>query len=631
MFEYITKIQQFGGFIESLSDMSLQLMGFDIETTGLDCFEDKILLVQTKLGDKTFVFDIQKLGVKHSTYLIQLIKDSNKTLIGHNIKFDIKFIKFHFGELFENVYDTQIAENIITNGIAKDRYPSLSDLVLKYFKVFLDKTVRESFIGSEEITQDKLIYSAEDVNYLEGIYNLQVNKIRDQKQIPVLDLEMKLVPVVAQMELNGIKLDQEKWMELAKFAEQRVKELEVEIKEEMISRMNLSSYSSLRQLLDDYCITYKKTKKEAELLDQIPPEFAHDAIYERINPASNKQVTTFLQKCEYQVESSGREVLNDLYASTEDELILKLLEYRSFDKASGSFGENFLTNVHPLTGRIHSNFNQMGTRSGRFSSSKINLQNIKSDKEDTPLKYRDCFISEEGWKIVGADMSQEEYRVAGAVSEEDSIIEAYKNGSDMHTQTAAIVYKVPVNEVTKDQRKHAKTVNFSVLYGTSAYGMAMKQKISKEEAQSIIDNFYKGYPKLNSFLIEYKKNVLNKLYAVTLLGRKRFFERPKIFADERDYYKWKSSVEREGGNHVIQGTCGDILKECLVRLHYENPFGKKMKIILTVHDEIELEVKEELAEEAQTFLKRIMEEVEQKYLGELPAKADAYISDKWEH
>jgi DNA polymerase-1 len=180
-------------------------------------------------------------------------------------------------------------------------------------------------------------------------------------------------------------------------------------------------------------------------------------------------------------------------------------------------------------------------------------------------------------------------------------------------------------------RRDAKPVNFSILYGTSAYGMAKKQKITQKQAEDIIETFYKGYPTLAKFQPAFQEFAIKNMYSVSLYGRKRFAENRTLFADMKEKDKYFGRLKREFFNHVIQGTAADIVKLILCRLYHENPFGEGMRIILTVHDEIEISVKEELAEQGKAFLKKVMEEEEQKFLGEIPAVAEVEYGKWWVH
>lgn len=627
MFSYINDYHQLGEFQKALS--AADLICLDVETTGLNPFKDDLVLLQVNLNGAIFVFDCTLLENKYITYIIQLIKDSKKTVIGHNIKFDVKFLKQKTGEMLENVYDTYMAEIIIYNGVG-DRYPSLKDLVYKYCSAELDKDERQNFIGNKEVTTQKLIYSALDVKYLYDIFYAQQNLIDERKLRNVINLEMRTLPAVVSMELTGITIDTTKWLELSKLAFENSERLSNEIRDDIFSRIDFSQFANMYEAYKALGMRKIVSKKKVEQMEQVTsPEFFVESLRNEFQTTSPNQLKAGLKLIGLDLNSTMEEFVNELYEKTEDDILRKIIEYRGELKKYTTSGEEFLTSIESSTGRIHSEFNQMGARSGRFSSANPNLQNIIADK-----KYRSCFIAGAGKMIVGGDFSQEEYRLAGAVSGEQAIIDAYKSGIDMHTKTASIVNQIPVEQVTKDIRQHAKTINFSILYGTTEFGMARKQKFSIDEARKIINLFYSGYPTLYAFQDAVKKKILEIGYSSTLLGRKRFFEN-KTFFSGNDAWKQKqkqdSSIQREGFNHIIQGTGGDVIKEALSRLYFENPFGDKFHLLLTVHDEIECEVDEDIKEQAQEFLVYIMTSTLQKYLGEIPAVVESYISNCWEH
>jgi DNA polymerase-1 len=631
MYFLVTDIKGISRFVKDYQQCDT--LSLDLETTGLEPYTNKILLLQIKAGKTTFVFDVRKLKKEDLTYIIQLVKDSNKLVIGHNIKFDVKFLWVATGELLTNVYDTMLAELLINNGIEENegksgRFISLKTVVSKYCGVELDKTAREDFYKNpeQEITEEQLIYSALDVEYLEVVREKQIKKLEEQKQIKVLDLENRLLPVVASMELNGIKLNVERWRELIAKAESEARELEVKIKDSLLNRVDLSDCKCLKDAYDKLSMPYKKTIKNLAVITQpLNPEYFMNTLREEFNIGSTYQLRAALNLLGFNLKSTGEDALNEL--DTDDESVKLILECREKKHLVSSFGENFISLVNPVTGKIHTNFNQLGTVSGRFSSDSINLQNIPGDPE-----YRHCFLADEGYVMICADYSQEEYRLVGAIAKERVIIDAYKNGSDMHKATAAMMNDIPMSEVTKEQRNAAKPVNFSILYGTSAYGMAKKQRIKQSEAEKIIDTFYKGYPTLAKFQKNFTEYAVKNMTAVTLLGRKRFFKDKTIFADMKERDKFYARIGRESFNMLFQGTGGDAIKLALCRIFYEQTFGEdNLKLVLTVHDELEVLVKKEIQEEAEKFVVKVMQEELQPFLGEIPALVEFDTKEYWSH
>jgi DNA polymerase-1 len=631
MYFLVTDLKGISRFVKEYQ--SAECLSLDLETTGLEPYTNRILLLQIKAGKTTFIFDVRKIKNEYFKYLIQLIKDSNKLVLGHNIKFDVKFLWVATGELLTNVYDTMLAELLINNGIEENegksgRFISLKTVVSKYCGVELDKSAREDFYKhpEQEITEEQLIYSALDVEYLEKVREEQIKILSVQKQIKVLDLENRLLPVVASMELNGIKLNVERWRELICIAESEARELEVKIKDSLLNRVDLSDCKCLKDAYDKLSIPYKKTKRNLEVITQpLNPEYFMNTLRGEFNIGSTYQLKAALNLLGFDLKSTGEDALNEL--DTDDESINYIKECRSKKKLVSSFGENFIALINPVTGKIHPQFNQLGAVSGRFSSENPSFQNITGDPE-----YRHCFIADDGWVYVCGDLSQEEYRLTGAISKEPVIIKAYKEGKDMHVSTGSMMNDdIPLEQVTKEQRKDAKPVNFSIIYGTTAYGMSKKQRIPESRAEWIISTFYKGYPVFAKYQKRFQEDVIKRMMSVTLYGRRRFFKEKTLFDDIRQKDKYYARIAREGFNHIIQGTAADVVKLILCRIYYENPFGEDMQILITVHDEIEITVKEELAEEAKAFLKRVMEEELQKFLGEIPAVAEVEYGKFWIH
>jgi DNA polymerase-1 len=293
------------------------------------------------------------------------------------------------------------------------------------------------------------------------------------------------------------------------------------------------------------------------------------------------------------------------------------LNIREVNKQIDSYGTNVVELIHPVTGKIHTEYQTVGTQTGRFSSKNPNMQNVP-----THGGYRECFLPEEDFVFIGVDYSQQEYRLAGAVSHDRRIIEAYKNGSDMHTATAQVLYGR--DEITKDERSRGKTVNFAILYGSTEFGLKNNLNISVDEAKIIIKNFWEGYPQLDKFMQLAGKRILELGFSSTPMGRRRYNLPKPTFMNSYELDRWQSRVLREGKNHIIQGGGADILKLAMVQIDKRNPFGRYLKICLQIHDELVVQAHKSVMKEAGLFVRDIMEEIEQKFLGDIPAKADGW-------
>lgn len=595
-----------------------EVLYLDTETTGVDFLVDNLLLLVIGDKDSQIVFNFADLSDKIKVYILQLIQDSKILVVGHNLNFDVKFLYKATGVMLTNVYDTFLVEVLIDTDPSHSRYPSLELLVQKYCGIQLNKSIRETFIGYDKKTfsQEQLQYACEDIYYLPTIKEALDAELVRQKQTKVADLENRLLPVVAHMEYTGILVDVEKLKQLSDVAQASADEIRLQMLE-IVKKLSLPE---VERMLESLPAEVQRRGKRAE--DKT--EF----LLQEINFLSPKQSKVFLSILGLEVESTGQKVLESITSCPERpaEYIKLLLSYREYKKLVSTYGEGLISEVHPVSKRIHSNFSQLGTRTGRFSSSKPNLQNIPRDS-----RYREPFIAAEGNIIIDADYAQEEYRLAGAICSEPAIIQAYLSGLDMHTQTAANVFGVSVKEVTKEQRNHAKGYNFGILYGASANGLAYALGCEKTEAKKIIDKFYSGYPVLAKFKTAFENKVIERGYSTTVLGRKRFFERKFNFKSDEEAYLYYRTLRKEGFNHLIQGTGADILKQALCNIYYNNPYGDDLKIVGTVHDEILVEVKEGMLEQARDFVIEQMKKAEQTYLGEIPAVVEVEIGNCWKH
>jgi len=601
-------------------------LGFDIETTGLDWITDKITLIQISTREgKAYLLDVIGLKDDEVAYLLHFIKD--KKLIGHNIKFDMKFIKQKYGYMFENVHDTMITEAILFAGIRKPYY-TLYDLVKKYCDVSLDKDVRNEFIGNEIITYDMLVYAAEDVIYLLQVYEKQLERIKNHSLDKILDLECKLIPVVASMEMTGIRLDQDKWMKLVEKATARLITLTSDIMKIILDPIDFTQFESGKECFETYKIAYKSKRKaeREEIENTISPVEMEGLFRKYYNIGSTYQLQAWINReTSLELTSTANKIIVQI--QNEHELFPFLLEWRELQKKTTTYGKDFLKHIHPVTGKIHTTFNQMGTATGRFSSNSPNLQNIPLEKD-----YRACFIADEGTKLLAWDYSQMELRVAGAVTKEPVIIDAFKNDLDLHSQTASMMFEVPYDEVENEQRQIAKTFNFAQQYGSTAHGISFNFNMPIEEAYELERKYKRAMPVLDVVKTALENRVLELGYSKTPLGRRRYFTKNKNFStDPKELERHFKKIKREGFNHIIQGGSADITKLALIALYYNNPFGDAFRLVLTVHDEIEAIVDFALVGEAEKFMKETMEEVEQPFLGEIPAKAEGTSDYCWVH
>ena len=624
-YKLISSINDLSEFLKDLDICSE--IGLDTESSGLDFFKDRLLLVQFCINNHIYVLDVIGLEKDNLTYIIDLVKGSNKTCIGHNIKYDLKVLKANTGILLEEVFDTMVIENVLTAGLGAG-FPSLAELLEKYLGIQVSKKEREEFIGAYAVTQEMLLYAAIDVKHIISLKEVMWNELENNKLTKVAQLENKLVPVVADMEFEGVAIDELLWNKLTSKAKEKSIEYGKELLEEAINGI-ISQLKGKTAFEMCELIGANTGKKDEKLYLKSITEFdyALPELKQRININSNPQILKLLHLNKIPVASTGKHELEKVKGQYK--LTDKLSEYRPYSKKVSSFGEDFVQKINPITGRLHANANQIGTSTGRWSYDNPNLQQIPKETEDEDSRYRHCFIARLGHKILTVDYNQAEFRLLGAVSGEPEIIKAYLAGIDLHTLTATKIYYVPIEEVTTKQRWNAKQVNFAVIYGSSEYGLYYNFGIPIDLGRKHLNTFFESYPYVKYFVEYAGEKIWENLYSVTPYGRKRFFTNKVAFPNWRDALKFKQSTIRKGVNMIIQGGSADILKMSLVDIYYNNPFGDALKILMAVHDEGVFEVREDLVNDIVLFIINIMEKNEQIFLGEIPAKVDFKVGDYW--
>jgi DNA polymerase-1 len=299
-----------------------------------------------------------------------------------------------------------------------------------------------------------------------------------------------------------------------------------------------------------------------------------------------------------------------------------LIDYREWNKKLTSFGENFLKKINATTNKIHAQFNQVGTGTGRLSSDDPNLQNIDAD-----LGYRACFIAEPGYLFLTSDYSQIELRLAAELSQDPIMIKAYLDRDDLHAITASSVFEVPRDQLTEEIRRKGKSFNFAILYGTTARGLAYNFGIKEEEATRRLEIFYNTYSELARFIRGTQSQIITRGYSITPLGRKRFFIIPNKWTNSN--FKLMYRVFREGFNHIIQGGSADMTKIAMCDIYYDNPFGSDLRLKLTEHDEIVTMAKKEIINDAKIFVEEKMLNAAKLVIKTIPVEVKTVIAPYW--
>jgi len=621
-------------FIDNNSELNLEelkgglatavVVSIDTEATSLDTRTADWILLQIKFGSSIYLFDARKLGRETMTQIINLINKSGKKLIAHNAKYDLKIIYHRTGILLKNIHDTMLVESFIYKGLPRSKvFCSLGDLVELYTGESLDKEVRSSFIDFKgDLSAEQLSYAALDVLYLEKIYDNQILLVAENGLNQIYSLEMELIPVVTDMEITGVYVDQDEWKGLVDLAISEQKNSYITIMDIILDTIDYSKYENGFIMATAFRIPVRTKRDTLALESLLDASVLREWLRNNLNINSTFQLRSVLNK-EFGMDltSTNEKILKDIKDS---KIIPHILKYREYEKKITTYGEAWLRHINPLTGRVHSEFLQNGTDSGRFSSTNPNLQNIPAE-----AAYRHPFKATEGKLFVAADYSQMEYRLAGAITKDPAIIRAYVNGKDMHTATASIIFKKDMNVITKEERNFGKTLNFAVLYGTTAYGLSYNLKIEQKKAEHFLDTFFKGYPALTAFKNGVESTIFKLKKSSTVLGRKRYWEDKILFADYKEAERYESRMKREGFNHIIQGTGADICKLAMIKIFKENPFGNSLKLIIQIHDEVVAEVDKDIAEDARIFITKCMIDVFQPFLGEIPAQVDAHVNACW--
>ena len=625
---------------------TITIVGIDTETQGFSPFLKKLLLLQ--LGNRDFQVVIDCTTVDVTLYKEYI--ESDRLFIGWNLKFDVRFL-FYYGIVPKNLYDGFIAEKMRWLGFPSGMHSlSLKSAGENYLGVELDKSVRGEIIWRKELTDDIIIYAANDVKYLEDIMNEQLKILIPRGQKLALEVENKAILPTAYFEFCGVKLDTEKWE--AKMAKDQ------------------ETFNRAKDKLDNYVVEmYNKDNTLKKFIKIIEPDlfgFVTPGPSCNINWKSPKQVIPFLETLGFNLETRDK-VTGGMKKSIDATVIEGqtnvhpiaevYLEFKAAQKVTSTYGQNFLDLINPVTGRIHTNFNQIGTDTHRYSSGGgedkevipgrkvplVNLQNLPADAET-----RACFVAESGNKWISADYSGEESVILANISKDKAMIDLFLHGcGDLHSLVAKMVYPdelkdIPVEQVKKlrpDLRKKAKAPEFTFAYGGDANTLISKDHIPEEEAKLIEANYKKGFPGVAAYQSYQRKIVMQLGYINTCpeVGfrayiydfeeldriqkqfnqefwtkyRKLKIENPSdpIVNDVKYYFKRKSASERQSINYPIQGRGSAIFKIAAVNLFnwvVNNGLFGIVKFCIPAHDEFNIEAPEEIAEQVADKLHECM-------------------------
>ena len=508
--------------------------------------------------------------------------------VGQNIKYDMEVLMRYGVNLSAPMFDTMIAHYLLQPE-QHHGMDYLAEALLDYETIHIDTLIgpRGKSQKSMREVPPALVcdYAAEDADVTLRLHNVLKPRLKDAGMEQLFyEIEMPLVPVLAQMETDGVLLDTDALAETSRTFTERMREIEQDIYREAGHEFNIASPKQVGEVL-----------------------FGEMKIVEKPKKTKTGQYVT------------SEEVLQQL--RTKSPIVGKILQHRGLKKLLGTYVDALPKLINPRTGHIHTSFNQAVTATGRLSSSDPNLQNIPVRGEDGK-EIRRCFIPEPGCLFFSADYSQIELRVMAHLSGDENMTEAFREGHDIHAATAARIYKEPIDSVSRDQRTKAKRANFGIIYGITVFGLAERLEISRDEARQLIDGYFDTFPRVRDYMERAKETAREHGYAETFFHRRRYL--PDITSHNATV---RNFAERNAINAPIQGSAADIIKIAMVRIHRRfAEEGIRSKMILQVHDELNFSV---LPEEKERVERIVLEEMQHAYPLSVPLVADSGWGTNW--
>jgi DNA polymerase-1 len=567
---------------------------FDTETTGLDALHAELVGISFSFEKgKGFYVPFPENQEEAQVLInkfIPFFENSTIEKIGQNLKYDLKILSNYNIRVEGKLFDTMIAHYLI-NPDMRHNMDILSETYLRYSPKSIEdligkkgknqKSMRD--IELEEIKE----YAVEDADVtlqLKEIFTLELDKTGTKKLFE--EIEIPLVKVLADMEKEGIRVDVDFLKSLSKELDNDIKALEKSIYETAGHSFNLASPKQLGEVLFDKL---------------------------KIGGAKQKKTKTG----QY---ATGEEILS--YLAIDYPIVKDILDWRQLIKLQNTYVEALPNQVDKITNRIHTDYMQTVAATGRLSSNNPNLQNIPI-RTERGRQIRKAFVArDENYTLVSADYSQIELRIIAALSGEENMIAAFKNHEDIHKSTASKVFNVPLEEVTREQRSHAKTVNFGIIYGVSAFGLSNQTSLSRSESATLIEAYYQTYPRLKSYINEQIQFAREHGYVQTILGRRRYL---KDINSANAVVR--GAAERNAVNAPIQGSAADIIKIAMINIHKKLTSGNwKSKMLLQVHDELVFDVHISELDKIQPM---IQHEMENAFQLDVPLEIDLGAGRDW--
>lgn len=567
---------------------------FDTETTGIDT-------LHAELVGMSFCYEKGKafyVPFPENQNEAQLLVDKFKPFfeneaiekIGQNIKYDFKILAKYGITIKGKLFDTMIAHYLI-NPDMRHNMDVLSETYLKYAPKSIEDLIGKKGKNQRsmrDVTLEEIKeYAAEDADItlqLKEIFSPILDKAETKKLFD--EIEVPLIPVLAAMEMEGINLD-----------------------------VNFLKSMSIEMQKDIDLFEQKIYETAGEKFNLASPKQLGDILFDKLKIGGAKQKKT--KTGQY---ATGEEVLS--YLANEHQIVKDILEWRQMVKLQSTYIDALPNQVDSKTSRVHTDYMQTVAATGRLSSNNPNLQNIPIRTERGRLIRKAFIARDENYSLLSADYSQIELRIIAALSGEENMIKAFQNNEDIHKSTAAKVFNVPLEEVTKEQRSNAKTVNFGIIYGVSAFGLSSQTSLSRKESAELIDAYYATYPKLKSYMSNQVDFARENGYVQTVLGRRRYLK-----DINSANMMVKSGAERNAVNAPIQGSAADIIKIAMINIHKKlSTENWKSKMLLQVHDELVFDVHHSELEKIQPMIKH---EMENAFTLDVPLEVEMGIGRNW--
>lgn len=572
--------------------LTKEILSLDTETTSTNPIDAELVGLSFSVEEKKAFYvavpDNREEAKKIVNIFKPLYENPEILKIGQNLKYDLEVLHNYGVSLAGPMFDTMIAHYLIQPEL-RHNMDYMAETLLHYRTIHIEELIGERGRNQRNMRDLKPAevyeYAAEDADITLRLYNVLLPKLKEcgAEQL-FYEIEMPLMPVLAEMELNGIRIDTDSLAETSSILTSRMRQLETQIYEAAGEEFNISSPKQVGEIL-----------------------FGKMKIVDKPKKTKTGQYVT------------SEEVLQQL--RHKNPIVDDILAHRGLKKLLGTYVDALPKLINRRTGHIHTSFNQAVTSTGRLSSSDPNLQNIPVRGEDGK-EIRRCFIPEEGCLFFSADYSQIELRVMAHLSGDENMAEAFRLGHDIHAATAAKIYKEDIADVTRDQRTKAKRANFGIIYGITVFGLAERLDISRAEAAQLIDGYFASFPKVAQYMEQSKETARAKGYAETFFHRRRYL--PDINSHNATV---RNFAERNAINAPIQGSAADIIKIAMVRISRRfKAEGIKSKMILQVHDELNFSV---LPEEKEKVQRIVLEEMQNAYPLNVPLVADCGWGANW--